>query len=85
MRDLLHDRIDEEEELADKARELAADTVRGKLGDAIEASGGDVEAALLVVAALVGNGLADITTESVRRGYDYAKRRARYVQDSKKA
>lgn len=85
MRDLLHDRIDEEEELADKARELAIDIVRNKLGDAIEASNGDVEKALLVVAALVGDRLANLTTESVQKGYDYAKRRARYVQDGKKA
>ncbi len=80
MRHLLHDRIDETEELRDKASELVESVVKREFENAIENSGGNLEKALGILARDVGEELADLTTESVRRGFQYAEKRAAHAK-----
>ena len=64
----LHDEIDEEENLADKARKVV-ESKRAKLIAVIEEVG-DIEEALGVLAALVEDDLTDLTSEAVAFGRD---------------
>jgi hypothetical protein len=76
MLNLLHDRVDETEALRERARETVERIVKAKIADAYEASGRDFEKTLLILAGLVGDELASLTTDSVQRGIEYAKKRA---------
>jgi len=69
----LHDEIDEEEALAERARGIVKDK-SGKLVELLDELG-DVEEALAALSALVEDELTDLTTEAVRFGRDATIRR----------
>lgn len=73
--ELLHDEVDGEESLAEKARAVVEEK-RDKLLTMLDKVD-DVEEALEILAALVEDDLTDLTSEAVRFGRDSYLRRAR--------
>ena len=73
MHNLLHDEIDELEDLRELARE-SVQSVREKLIASIS-SEDDLESIFSDAATLVGNELGDLTTSAVHMGADFARRR----------
>ena len=80
MINLLHDRIDEQEDFREKARSLVEETVKDKFSAALDASEGDLSKALELVAASVGDTLSGLTTEAVRAGFNHAVKRSELVR-----
>jgi hypothetical protein len=76
MLNLLHDRIDQQEDFDERAKELVVRVIKESLGDAVELARGDMEKALRLIATLVGEELASLTTEAVHAGFDHAVKRA---------
>lgn len=73
--DVLHDRVDAQEDLRIRARTVAERVVRERLQEAIGIAGSDMSSVLEVISAWVGEELADLTTEAVRSGAEFAARR----------
>lgn len=74
MANALHDEIDAQEELRERARAVI-DEVKPLLSRAVEQTG-DTESAMALLAEAVGEKLAALTTEAVRTGATMARRRA---------
>lgn len=75
LADLLHDSIDDREELVARAHEAVERVMREKLADAFEQAGGDVQKALEAVVLATTDELTDLTSEAVRTGFDNARAR----------
>lgn len=63
----LHDEVDYREDLRDRAREIVARVIKDKF-DQVFDSAKEFGPALTILAALIENELADITTEAVKMG-----------------
>ena len=77
MRTLLHDRVDEVEELREQTRELVQRVFRSNIGKALRIANNDMGRMLELLAEIVGNELAGLTTEAASAGYDHAIRRTK--------
>jgi hypothetical protein len=79
MLDRIHDEIDAREELREKAKALAESVVRKNLDAAINDEelnpDHDIPRALEILAAMLANELADLTSEAVRSGFLLARNR----------
>lgn len=81
MLNLLHDRIDRNEELLERASNIVRETMEKEFFRAMDAAGGDTTVALEAIAALVGNKLSELTSEAVMAGYEHAIARAKFTGD----
>jgi two-component SAPR family response regulator len=70
--DQLHDQIDFEEDLRERARDVVEE-LRGSMADAVEETG-DVTEAMELIAMAVDNALNDLTTEAVQKSFQFARR-----------
>lgn len=76
LTDHLHDEVDEIERLREKARDMAEQLVRDRLGAAFDGTA-EIEAALASVAMEVEDGLTDTTTEALQSMARLAAKRPR--------
>jgi hypothetical protein len=72
LTDTLHDMIDEQERLGEQAK-LSVEEVRAQMLQIIE-NADSTEEGLELIAELVADSLAAITTEAVQSGRDFGKR-----------
>lgn len=73
--DVLHDAVDAQEDLRQRAREITEAVIRDRLSEALRIGGQDINVVLEVLAVWVGEALTDITTEAVRKGAEFAAKR----------
>lgn len=73
----LHDRIDSREELLDRTKAAVENTIKNKIDDALAQAGHDIEGALEILAMLVGNEIADITTDAAKVGFEHGREMGR--------
>ncbi len=74
----LHDEADDEEELRDRAEQMARRAVRSKLKTALEMTP-DISEALAAIAQVVEDDLAALTTEAFAIGAAHGRARAKMV------
>ena len=72
---LLHDRVDAQEELRLRSRAIVDEVVRGRLGEALDLAGGNASLALNLLAVWVSEAMADVTTDAVKAGASFAEKR----------
>ena len=75
LADLLHDRVDAQEELRERARAAIDQVVRQRLSEALEVSDGNAALSFTMLALWGADALAGITTDAVHTGADHAKKR----------
>lgn len=74
LSDKLHDEIDYDEGAVSSAFEAVAES-REALADAVEQTGGDIEAAMVLIVQLLESKLADITTDAFNAHVRFARGR----------